>query len=118
MSLSLRLPWPPSVNHYWFAKGNRRYIGKAGKEFREQVVAEHGTTKPLKGKLKVHIAVIPPTNGRRDLDNLCKAPLDAMQHAGIYLDDGQIDDLQIVRLPKSPPGCLDVTISEIETLKG
>ena len=114
MTLTLRLPWPPSVNHYWFAKGNRRFIGKAGKEFREAVVAEYGTTTPLTGRLQVHIAVIPPTNARRDLDNLMKAPLDAMQHAGIYLDDGQIDHLEIQRLPKSTPGCLDITIREID----
>lgn len=36
-----------------------------------------------------------PDAKRRDLDNLLKAPLDAMQHAGIYLDDSQIRRLLI-----------------------
>ena len=35
--LVLNLPLPPSVNHYWGQHGHRRYVSKAGVEFKEQV---------------------------------------------------------------------------------
>jgi len=33
----------------------------------------------------------PPDRRRRDLDNLLKSVLDALEHAGLYADDSQID---------------------------
>jgi crossover junction endodeoxyribonuclease RusA len=60
--------------------------------------------------LAVHITACPPDNRRRDLDNLLKATLDAMQHAGLYDDDSQIDSLKITRGPVEKPGCLRITL--------
>ncbi|EGM8635893.1 RusA family crossover junction endodeoxyribonuclease, partial [Escherichia coli] len=34
---------------------------------------------------------------RRDLDNILKAPLDALTHAGLLMDDEQFDEINIVR---------------------
>ena len=34
---------------------------------------------------------------RRDLDNILKAPLDALTHAGVLMDDEQFDEINIVR---------------------
>lgn len=106
--LSLRLPWPPSINHYYGTRviGKRaiRYIGKKGKDFREEVKnlvssnlehAEKYFTKDA--RLDVIIRVHSPDRRRRDIDNLCKATLDALQHAGIYADDTNIDALLVVR---------------------
>ena len=39
--------------------------------------------------------VFPPDNRRRDIDNVFKALLDAMQHGGAYADDSQIVRLSI-----------------------
>ena len=36
---------------------------------------------------------------RRDLDNLLKGLLDALTHAGLWLDDSQVADLRIRRAP-------------------
>jgi crossover junction endodeoxyribonuclease RusA len=36
-----------------------------------------------------------PDNRRRDLDNLLKPLLDAMEHAGVYVNDSQVHDLHI-----------------------
>jgi crossover junction endodeoxyribonuclease RusA len=33
----------------------------------------------------------PPDRRRRDLDNIQKALLDSLEHAGVYADDNQID---------------------------
>lgn len=112
--MNYRLPWPPSVNNYWRANGHARYISARGKAFRDEVVATVRPLEPLTGRLKVSIEAYPPTARRCDLDNLLKATLDALEHAGVYYDDGQIDTLQIVRRPKCPPGCLDVCIHEIQ----
>lgn len=104
--ITLTIPFPPSVNHYWFQKGIRRFIGAKGKQFRLDVLRiwnsyygpMHPTTIAYETeRLRLHINVYQPDKRKRDLDNLLKAPLDALQHAGVYADDTQIDDLQIVR---------------------
>ena len=51
--------------------------------------------RPLDGRLAVEVEVFPPDNRRRDVDNVFKALLDAMQHGGAYRDDSQIVRLSI-----------------------
>lgn len=108
-SIGFELPFPPSVNHYWgqrvIGKHVQRFIGKRGVEFRQQVdVAvqhckefcfEHFCKPDV--RLVMFIQVISPDRRRRDLDNLLKATQDALQHAGVYLDDEQIDQLVVNR---------------------
>ena len=66
------------------------------------------------GRLYVTITAYQPDNRRRDLDNLPKAILDALQHAGVYEDDSQIDELRIGRgLDKESPR-VEVAIEETE----
>ena len=99
MITSLHLPYPPSVNHYWGQSGKQRFIGKKGKEFR-QAVAEACLDLELAtmdGRLSVHVAIWPPDNRKRDVDNILKPLLDAMEHAGVYENDSQIDELHIIR---------------------
>jgi crossover junction endodeoxyribonuclease RusA len=93
------LPFPPSVNHYWRRVGNRTIISKAGREYRKRVMIENpATTDPNKDdRLRVEIIAFQPDQRRRDLDNMLKAPLDALQACGAYHDDSQIDDLIIRR---------------------
>lgn len=111
--LTFRLPWPPSINNYWRANGHARFISALGRAFREEVIATIRPREPLLGRLSVHIEATPPTRRKYDLDNLLKPTLDAMEHAGVYLNDNQIDRLRIDRLEVSAPGCLDVTIMEL-----
>jgi crossover junction endodeoxyribonuclease RusA len=62
MHISLTLPWPPSVNHYWGQSGNRRFIGKKGVQFRKDVIEavfNAGVTS-LDGRLCVHVNLYPP----------------------------------------------------------
>jgi len=51
----------------------------------------------LDGPLVVTIDVHPPDRRRRDLDNLFKGILDALEKGGAYHDDSQIEDLRIRR---------------------
>lgn len=115
--IELALPWPPSLNHYYRRVGTRTLISRAGRQYRALVVRQLRSrfAKPLSGRLRVTIAAAPPDRRRRDLDNLQKALLDALQHAAVYDDDCQIDSLAIYRLPPLPPGRVTITIEEIHS---
>lgn len=95
--LDLELPYPPSVNHYWRRVGARTLISRGGRAFREAVcsiLAVRGI-QPLDGALVVEVTIHPPDKRRRDIDNVQKALLDALQHGGAYGDDSQIVRLSI-----------------------
>ena len=56
----LSLPYPPSVNTYWRANGNRRFISKAGVEFKKAVaeyVINHNV--PKLGDALLMVTVVP-----------------------------------------------------------
>jgi crossover junction endodeoxyribonuclease RusA len=93
-----------------------RFISERGKLFRAEVkvICFNARCKLFTGRLAIHIEARPPDRRARDLDNIGKAPLDALQHAGVYESDSQIDDLRIVRGPVCEGGELVVTIAELE----
>jgi Holliday junction resolvase RusA-like endonuclease len=95
--IELELPYPPSINHYWRRVGSRTLISREGRRFRERVLALLAArdVRPLAGPLTVQVDVFPPDNRRRDIDNVQKALLDALQHGGAYADDSQIIRLAI-----------------------
>jgi crossover junction endodeoxyribonuclease RusA len=95
--IEIELPFPPSVNHYYRRVGPRTLISREGRGFRERVCAilaelEVGA---LEGPLRMEIEVYPPDRQRRDIDNLQKSLIDALQHGGLYADDSQIKNLNI-----------------------
>lgn len=110
------LPWPPSINHYWRrAKQGGMMISAEGKRYRADALAAVWSQgrKRHAGRLAVVIFVQPPNRIRRDIDNLLKAPLDALTHAGVWDDDEQIDDLRIVRGPRVKGGLMRVEIATL-----
>lgn len=120
--LQFKLPFPPSVNHYWrhISKGpsaGRVLISEEGRAYRtncaaavlEQRVPRH----TLSGKLSVVVYASPPDRRRRDLDNLLKSSLDALKHCGLIADDGDIDELHVLRGPVEKGGSLLVNIQEM-----
>ena len=60
------------------------------------------------------VSVIAVMWRRRDLDNILKAPLDALTHAGLLIDDEQFDEINIVRGQLVPGGRLGIKITELE----
>lgn len=114
--MELILPFPPSVNSYWRQFQGRTLISKKGREYRlavaEQVLIQKGA-KHYSGKVKLTIEAWRPDDRRRDLDNLLKAPLDALTHAGVYDDDHLIVDLRIY-WAEEKGGKLKVKIEEIK----
>jgi len=110
-----RLPWPPSVNRYWRHVGSRVLISREGRAFRENVRALLGGGRypPLAGRIAATIDAFPPDRRRRDLDNIQKATLDALEKAGVYEDDSQIDLLLTRRRPVVKRGELIVSIYDL-----
>ena len=95
--LQFELPYPPSINHYWRRVGPRTLISREGRRFRERVLAILAArcVEPLWGPLAAEIDIYPPDHRRRDVDNVQKALLGALQHGGAYQDDSQIVRLTI-----------------------
>jgi crossover junction endodeoxyribonuclease RusA len=112
--IELTMPWPPSVNRYWRTFQGRMIISAEGREYRkavaDQVLIQRGA-KHYEGKLRVVIEAWRPDNRRRDLDNLLKAVLDSLTHAGVWADDGLIVDLRIY-WADNIGGMLKVKVSE------
>ena len=112
MSVTLYLPYPPSVNTYWRANGKRRFISKAGVEFKKAVadyVISNQVPKFGDSRLRIDIIINPRSRRAFDLDNTCKAIFDSMMDAGVYDDDSQIDEFTIRRgVAKTGGGCIVV----------
>ena len=119
MTLQFDLPYPPSVNHYWRRVGARTLISRQGRTFRESVCSLLALRRlhPLDGWLKVHLQIYPPDRRRRDVDNIQKPVLDALQHAGVYHDDFQIVSLRTDRLEPREGGHLVVTITPVTDIE-
>ncbi len=115
MKLQFDLPYPPSVNHYWRRVGARTLISRQGRAFRDSVCSLLALRRlhPLDGWLKVHLQIFPPDRRRRDVDNIQKPVLDALQHAGVYHDDFQIVSLRTDRLDPCEGGHLFVTVTQV-----
>lgn len=118
MKLRFDLPYPPSVNHYWRRVGARTLISRQGRAFRDSVCSLLALRRlhPLEGWLKVHLQFFPPDRRRRDVDNIQKPVLDALQHAGVYHDDFQIVSLVTDRLEPREGGQLVVAVTQVTEL--
>lgn len=134
--IELTLPLPPTINSYWRAAtkkprqfGSRMrsaqkplspitvYISDKGQQFRTDVIAavlQARANKQLAGRLQVEMVVHPADKRVLDIDNRIKAALDAMTHAGVYIDDSQIDRLVVSRGEIIKGGQCLVVISEVK----
>jgi len=85
-------------------------LSKEARDYRAAVLAIVSITEPLEGRLAVTLYAYPPDQRKRDLDNMLKQTLDALQHAGIYVDDSQIGQLRIERKKQEEGGRMLVSI--------
>ena len=118
MELILKTPWPPSVNRYWRMARGRIYIAKPGIDYREAVrdiVYEQNLERQMTGRLSLRAELHAPDNRKRDIDNVLKAMLDAVQKCDLIDDDNQFDELIVQRGIVSPgDGWVELTIVELD----
>lgn len=121
-TITVRLPFPPSINGYWRSINRGKYVSQIisedGRRFREHVKTIFQAT-PVKvrfdGPVEVEIILRRGDRVGYDCDNFAKAILDGLTHANVWNDDRQVDALLIRRGPVVPKdGHALVTIREIE----
>lgn len=130
--INLTLPYPPSVNHYWGHKAVRsrhtrrwvvlKYLSSRAKSFRlavqSGVIAQLGVPPKLTARLAIivyeHYGPRDEKNEHsgpaQDIDNCLKPLFDAMEHAGVYRNDSQIDELLVVKKRRAAIGRVEVCI--------
>lgn len=120
--LTLVLPFPPSVNHYWrhVIKGKfvRTLISAAGREFKLNVAQAlqnqlGAKIAPILCDCRLYVSLHAPDRRRRDVDNYAKALLDSLTEAGVWADDSQIRDLRLVWGDVLPGGKAVVTVRQM-----
>ena len=112
--MTFNLPWPPSVNHMHINAKGKRFRGKEYVAFCGLVANIVEREKiPAMGaqRLSVAIWLYPPNKRKVDIDNRVKPVLDALQRAGVYEDDEQIDCLHVYREGIAKLGYCTVNIS-------
>ena len=118
--ISLKLPYPPTSNHIHTVVRGRKILSTAARAYYKvvaiEVLMQLGSVPELTGRLNVRIIATMPDKRRRDLSNLIKVTEDAMQKAGVYKDDSQIDNLQIIRSAVEKPGWLDIEIIQTKDI--
>lgn len=129
--MTLELPWPPTLNHYWRAvpvPGKRiatNRISAGGRLYRSALIESvdrqvgSATPRPMFSRdkrLAIIVELCPPDSmGCRDWDlpNREKALLDGLTHAGVWGDDSQGDIVGFYRGRHEGGGLARVTISEL-----
>ena len=127
--MKFTVPFPPSANRIWRHVGRKVLLSAEGRDYHRRVCAAlldqaktlgflAGLTRPASydARLRISIDAYMPDRKRRDVDNLIKATLDALQRTGVYENDSQIDSLTINRREVDPMGgWLEITL---ETMNG
>lgn len=112
--IELKLPYPPTINHYYGnTKFGGKYIKPKGQAFRAKVISQ---VKPLKLKaltedISISIDIYPPDKRRRDIDNINKALFDALEHAGVFVNDSQIVEMHSYKKEPCKGGLIIVEIN-------
>ena len=93
-------------------------LSKEGRAFKAAVadyVVEYRVPKLGDKKLRISMVLFPRDKRKIDIDNRIKSVLDALQDAGVFDDDFQVDELSIVRGKPIKGGAIRVLIEEIDT---
>lgn len=121
-ALTLKLPWPPSVNRYWrhAARGGHAvtYVSRDGLDYKaavaEAVREQTSGHKPYSGQVAVRVVLYPPSRRDYDADNRLKGLFDALTQAGVWVDDKLAREIHVAKdAPCPPKGRAVVTIWRI-----
>lgn len=119
--LRLTLPWPPSVNRYYrsvvVGRSARVLLSAEARSYHRNCACFcaviRGRKTPLRGALRLTLALRPPDRRRRDIDGPLKCLLDALTRLGVWADDSQVKKLEVEMLEPVSAGSVDVTVEEI-----
>lgn len=114
---SLTLPLGPTINHYYQRNKNGGVrISQAGQDFRWEVARAVREAKmpTIKGRVCMVVRVYPRSKAKTDISNRIKPLEDALQAAGAFLNDEQIDDERVLRGGVVSGGRIEVLIGEID----
>jgi crossover junction endodeoxyribonuclease RusA len=127
MEWCLKLPWPPSVNHY--KKAGRLIKTRTGKTYQQRIDTSEtkafyfqvyrlcrdkmppGWTELAENTIySLKIYAYPPDNRKRDLDNILKVLCDSLVKAQAISDDSKIHQLYIEKCSVAQGGEVIVRI--------
>ena len=118
----LKIPWPPSVNHYYDNAQRRTRTGKTymARKLSNRAIAYHTEVFALAKEAKIDgfgganvsmsLEFYPPDNRVRDADNTLKAIQDSLVKAFVLNDDRQIKEGHWRWNHKDKPGYVLVTL--------
>lgn len=112
--VEMEIPWPPSVNHMYVRTRRGMFLSKTAQAFRSDVSVSAVRDVPYRfdGTLSVSLHLHPPDNRLRDVDNVIKSTLDALQHAGVYETDNHVAELHVYRMaPRKPDGMVRMVLN-------
>jgi crossover junction endodeoxyribonuclease RusA len=112
-TLTLKVPYPPSVNRMYRVFRNRSILSKAGRDYKRDIQVAVGIVKRFDGRVRISAWLHPPDKRRRDCDNALKGLLDGLTTSGVWLDDSQLDEIHVYRAACSKPGYVTVRIREL-----
>ena len=95
--IELNFPYPPSVNNYWGFRGSTRFLTKTANDFKLLVNIASKRARFGDDKVSIEVLLHAPDRRRRDIDNVLKPLLDALEAAGVFDDDSQVDQLMVSR---------------------
>lgn len=106
MQITMNLRYPPSLNRLWRVGNGKLYRSAEYVAWRKEAAWEarlQAGPRKIDGRFRITINVVRPDNRQRDLDNLLKAALDCLQHAGIIKNDKNCDWIEIKWVEDGPP---------------
>lgn len=88
-------------------------ISNEGRDYAEAVKKICFGKKTIKEDISLELFIFYPDKRKRDLDNFCgKSVLDALEKAGVFVDDSQVKELYSVVCGIKKPGYIIVKIKK------
>ena len=112
-TITLRLPWAPTINSAWKHARGRTYLSKEYNAFLRNVAALNIQPIPYDA-CRVEIILFPPHYRIWDIDNRVKTTLDALTRVGFWKDDSIVHDLRVIRGAPVYNPCIYVKVTKLK----
>lgn len=114
-TIVLDLPFPKKTgNHQWIRRPGGYGLHKSVTSYRKEVgLIVRETIRPMgpvAAECSLSLTLRPPDRRRRDLDNVIKIVMDALEHGGLYENDSQIKTLYAERKEPAEPGSIRASL--------